>query len=189
MTWCSFALVSQNILRTHCPCRPLFFGSPNSVTTFSSNVLQQRVISLELVVTIYNHWAHALICNVHTSYINNSPMAKWFGPIWNSKRFVKLRKLEHGPQIQLALKAWWQRASHSWDSHFFRKSDKVKQSSCLMLLYTMAIHLVSTSANGKKLAPVCTSNGLSNSANLITGGKNNLLLSFPMAWYQGSSHS
>ena len=46
-------------------------------------------------------------------------------------------------------KTWWQSSSHSWDSHFFHKSDKVGQPSSLIILYAMAIHLVSTSANGK----------------------------------------
>jgi hypothetical protein len=37
------------------------------------------------------------------------------------------------------------------------KLDKVEQPSSFMLLYAMAIHFALTSANGKSLAPVCTS--------------------------------
>ena len=41
----------------------------------------------------------------------------------------------------------------------------------------------------KSLTPVCTSKGLSNSANLSMGCKDNLLLNSPKTWWQGSSHS
>jgi len=41
----------------------------------------------------------------------------------------------------------------------------------------------------KSLTPVYISKDLSSSANLNTGGENNLLLSSPKAWWQSSSHS
>jgi hypothetical protein len=45
------------------------------------------------------------------------------------------------------------------------------------------------SANAKSLAPVYTSKGLPNSANLSTGGEDYLFLSSPKTWWQNSSHS
>src|ERR1700738_2293664 len=41
----------------------------------------------------------------------------------------------------------------------------------------------------KSFVPTCTSKGLSNSANLTTGGEETLLLSSSKTWWQGSSHS
>ena len=39
----------------------------------------------------------------------------------------------------------------------------------------------------KSLTPVRTSKGLSNSTNLSTGGEDNMVLSYPNTWWQGSS--
>jgi hypothetical protein len=58
-----------------------------------------------------------------------------------------------------------------------------------MLSYEMIIQLALTLCQCKILAPIYTLKGLSNSANLSTGGKDTLLLSSPTAWWQSSFHS
>ena len=135
---------------------------------------------------------HAPICNGHPSYINNPPLAKSITPVCTSKGLSNATNLSTGGEENFVLsspKTWWKGSSHSWDSHFFHKSDKVGQPSSFMLSYAIAIHLTSTSANGKISRPRMHLKGLSNSMNLSTGGEINLLLSSWKTWWQGSSHS
>jgi hypothetical protein len=42
--------------KTHYPCTPWYCAAPTSVATSSSNVLWQRLISHELVVSFDNYW-------------------------------------------------------------------------------------------------------------------------------------
>ena len=135
---------------------------------------------------------HASICNGHLSYINNPPLAKSFAPVCTSKGLSNSANLSTGGEENLVLsspKTWRQASSYFWDSYFWHKSDKVRQPSNFMLPCTMAIHFASTCVNDKVTRPVCTSKGLSNCANLTTGGEKNLVLSSSKTWWQGSSHS
>ena len=95
---------------------------------------------------------HAPICNGQPSYINNPPVAKLLAPVCTSECLSNSTNLSTCNEDNLLLsspKTWWQGSSHSWDNHFFNKSDKVEQLSSFPLSYAMTIHLASISTNGK----------------------------------------
>jgi hypothetical protein len=84
------------------------------------------------------------------------PMVKLLAPVCTSKGLSNFANLSTGGEENLvlsSLKTWWQGSSHFWDSHFLHKLDKVGQPSSFMLLYAMAIHFASTSANAKVTRP------------------------------------
>jgi hypothetical protein len=112
-------------------------------------------------------------------------LAKSFIPVCTSKGLSNSANLSTGGEENLLLsssKTWWQGSSHSWDSHFLHKLDKVGQPSSFMLLYAMAIHFASTSANAKVTRPRMHLKRFVKVRNLSTGGEENLFLSSPKAW-------
>ena len=123
---------------------------------------------------------------------HSPPLAKSLTPVCTSKGLSSSANLSTGSEENLVLSSPKTRDKHHptlgiaisstsrtrWDNH---------RASCSHMQWPSILHQHPPMV--KSLAPVCTSKGLSKSANLSTGGEENLLLSSPKTWWQGSSHS